>query len=40
MSASGTTARKPVRTITIEERQGPNTSALVRLPLTDVAARR
>ena len=33
MSADGNAARKAVRTITIERRDAPNTSTLVRLPV-------
>jgi hypothetical protein len=36
---AGATVRKPARTITIEERTTPSTSALVRLPVADVASR-
>jgi hypothetical protein len=37
--AEGAAARTPVRTITIEQRQGANTSVLVRVPATAVATR-
>lgn len=39
VAANGTPVRKAVRTITIEERTGPNTSALVRRPAGEMASR-
>ncbi len=39
VAANGTPARKAVRTITIEERTGPNTSTLIRRPATEMAGR-
>lgn len=39
VAANGTPARKAVRTITIEERTGPNTSTLIRRPAAEMAGR-
>lgn len=39
VAANGTPARRAVRTITIEERTGPNTSTLVRRPAAEMAGR-
>jgi hypothetical protein len=39
VAESGATIRKPVRTVTIEKREGANTSVLVRVPATGVASR-
>ena len=39
VAEDGTPIRKPVRTITIEKREGANTSILVRVPTTGVASR-
>ncbi|HEX8666246.1 MAG TPA: hypothetical protein VF744_19695 [Beijerinckiaceae bacterium] len=39
VAENGTPIRKPARTITIEKREGANTSALVRVPATGVASR-
>ena len=39
VDANGAPTRKTVRTITIEERTGPNSSALVRKPALEIAAR-
>ena len=39
VAENGTPIRKPVRTITIEKREGANTSTLVRVPATGVASR-
>jgi hypothetical protein len=36
-AAEGASARGSVRTITVEQRQGANTSVLVRLPATELA---
>lgn len=40
VATNGTTARKAARTITFEERTGPNTSTLVRRTAAQVAGRR
>jgi hypothetical protein len=40
VAVNGASGRKPARTITIEERTGANSSALVRVPVADLAARR
>lgn len=37
LRAEGGPARGAVRMITVEQRQGPNTSALVRVPVSDMA---
>jgi hypothetical protein len=39
VAENGTPVRKPVRTITIEKREGASTSTLVRVPATGVASR-
>jgi hypothetical protein len=39
VAEDGTPIRKPVRTITIEKREGANTSTLVRVPSAGVASR-
>ncbi|HEX8165377.1 MAG TPA: hypothetical protein VF601_06255 [Beijerinckiaceae bacterium] len=39
VAEDGTPIRKPARTITIEKREGANTSTLVRVPSTGVASR-
>ena len=39
VDANGAPTRKTVRTVTFEERTGPNSSALVRKPALEVAAR-
>ena len=39
VAEDGTPIRKPVRTITIEKREGANTSTLVRVPAAGVASR-
>ena len=39
VAENGTPIRKPARTITIEKREGANTSTLVRVPATGVASR-
>ena len=39
VAENGAQARKPVRTITIEKREGQNTSVLVRVPSAEIASR-
>jgi hypothetical protein len=39
VAENGATIRKPARTVTIEKREGANTSVLVRVPATGVASR-
>jgi hypothetical protein len=39
VAETGTPVRAPARTITIEKREGANTSVLVRVPSTGVASR-
>lgn len=39
VAENGATIRKPARTVTIEKREGANTSVLVRKPVTGVASR-
>ena len=38
-AASGTPVRSNVRMITVEQREGTNTSVLVRIPATEIAQR-
>jgi hypothetical protein len=39
VAENGAKARKPARTITIEKREGQNTSVLVRVPAAEIATR-
>jgi hypothetical protein len=39
VAESGANIRKPARTITIEKREGQNTSVLVRVPAAEIATR-